>query len=1024
MQDRRSNASSVNLVNLLTHLSLAIAFAEDPISALFENEIRPVLIETCFRCHGDVKASGGLRVDSRDAILKGGDSGPAITLGDSKNSLLIKAIKGHEDVSSMPPVKDKSLRPDQVAAFEKWIEASALWPTTTQKFVRQKHWSYEPVTKPSLPAIRDGAQVTSPIDRFVLAKLETVGETLSPIADKRTLIRRATFDLIGLPPSPSEIDAFLKDVSPQAFNHVVDRLLDTPQYGERWGRHWLDVVRYADTAGETADYPVPLAWRYRNYVIDAFNHDKPYDQFLMEQIAGDILAKQGTLEQYAERVIATGFLALSRRFGFDSENYHHLTIQDTIDTLGQSVLGLSIGCARCHDHKFDAISMKDYYGLYAIFDSSRYAFPGSEQKQKFRSMVPLIPETESHTQWQAFERRVATLVSTVERGKLSAPAAILRSLNEMDGDFEMQAPAAGGSNGVLVSPWLYEGKIAVTNGAQSPYKFLYSGGKAGVSIAGDAGRYRISQSLPPRSSTRPGQIHFNMDVRVSDSSDKTHGSHEVWLGSLPSTPALRMAISSRSVSLWRDEGWEEVADLVPNQWQSIQLRIDMENHSVCGAVRMPSKELLFQRPLLGNWNGKLNYLVIQSQQDKQIDAPRWEFDNIGYQEAEIQGVLLPSATGQTTEELDVAAMRSRAEQALMELKALLTDGPFPMAYAMSEGTPHSVPMQLRGEPSQPGEMVPRGWIQTLGGGIPALDATGSGRKELAQWLTRPDNPLTARVMVNRIWQLHFGRGLVATPNDFGLRGLPPTHPELLDYLATDFIASGWSIKAMHRLIMLSSSYQQASKMKDVPGDAETWADAVTHGSHSQWYGRFARRRLTAEEIRDSILAVSGELESTPLQGHAFPSPLQWGFTQHAPFSAVYDHNHRSVYLMTQRLKRHPFLALFDGPDPNATTPDRLGTTVPTQALFFLNDPFVHAKSSAWAERLQSQVSDRAGQIDLAYQTAFSRNASSIEIAEATEFLSAYQNELRSEGREDDSHRLALDAFLRTLLGSNEFLYVD
>jgi hypothetical protein len=315
-------------------------------------------------------------------------------------------------------------------------------------------------------------------------------------------------------------------------------------------------------------------------------------------------------------------------------------------------------------------------------------------------------------------------------------------------------------------------------------------------------------------------------------------------------------------------------------------------------------------------------------------------------------------------------------------------------------------MQMRGEPDQLGNEIPRGFIKVLGGGPLPAETAGSGRLELAEWLTRPDHPLTARVMVNRIWQYHFGRGLVKTPNDFGVRGLLPTHPELLDHLATQFIRSGWSVKAMHRLIMLSATYQQAS-ISDV----------------TDLYDSFPRRRLSAEEIRDSILAVSGELDSTPAREHPFPSPVGWGYTQHGPFSAVYDHNKRSVYLMTQRLKRHPFLALFDGADPNATTAERLTTTVPTQALFFLNDPFVHAKAEAWAARLVAADDDDSERIELAWRRAFGRGPTEIERAEASEFLAAYRTVLAA-AKMDNVEVRSLAAYLRTLIGSNEFLHVD
>ncbi len=443
----------------------------------FEAKIRPVLIGTCFPCHSKTKASGGLQVDSRQKLLTGGDSGAAIVPGQSANSLLIKAIQRHEDVSPMPPDNEKALRPDEVSNFVQWIEVGALWPTDSPGFGTAEHWAYAPVRDPVLPEVQDKSWPQTSIDFFVREKQESSGVQPAPSASKRELIRRATFDLTGLPPTPEEVQSFVNDPSPNAVEKVIDRLLNSPAYGEHWGRHWLDVVRYADTAGETADYPVPNAWRYRNYVIESFQNDAPYDEFLREQIAGDILAEQDPGQRYAPRITATGFLAISRRFGFDSENYHHLTIQDTIDTLGQTVLGLGLGCARCHDHKFDAVSTDEYYALYGIFDSSRYPFSGSEQKQQVRSLAPLIPPSNSRENWRNYEARIATLSNRLASLKRPVPVAVLRSLHEIDGDFELQAPASGGSNGVLVSPWSYEGEISVSTAAQSPFKNLYPTGR-------------------------------------------------------------------------------------------------------------------------------------------------------------------------------------------------------------------------------------------------------------------------------------------------------------------------------------------------------------------------------------------------------------------------------------------------------------------------------------------------------------------------------------------------------------------
>ncbi len=368
-------------------------------TADFENRVRPLLLDRCVKCHGPGKQESNLRLDSRAAMVQGGDSGPAIVPGKPGESLLVKAIK-HEGDIQMPP--KSRLTDAQVATLSQWVAQGAPWPAGdagaairhgTITAQDRAFWSLQPIRPGPAPEVRDRAWVRTVVDRWILAELESRG--IHPVrpADRRTLLRRATYDLTGLPPTPGEVNAFLADDAPDAFARVVDRLLASPSYGEHWGRHWLDVVRYADTAGETADYPVREAFRFRNYVIDAFNADMPYDQFVREQVAGDILADGTNGPAYARMVTATGFLALSRRFGFDSENYHHLTIQDTIDTTGQAFLGLTIGCARCHDHKYDPITARDYYALYGIFDSTRYPFAGSEQKPDMRSMASLRPRT-------------------------------------------------------------------------------------------------------------------------------------------------------------------------------------------------------------------------------------------------------------------------------------------------------------------------------------------------------------------------------------------------------------------------------------------------------------------------------------------------------------------------------------------------------------------------------------------------------------------------------------------------------
>ena len=1240
------------------------ALVADDRADFFESKIRPVLVGTCFRCHGDTKTSGDLRLDSRSDMLKGGESGPAIVPGDPGASLLIRAIQRLEDVSAMPPGKDKALRPDQVEDFVTWVRTGAEWPEKSAKFETSRHWAFEPLGKVMIPEVRNKAWVRNPIDAFVLAKQESKGLQPGGQSDKLALIRRATFDLTGLPAAPSEIDAFLADSSASAFDKVVDRLLKSPAYGERWGRHWLDVVRYADTAGETADYPVPLAWRYRNYVINSFNADKPYDEFVREQIAGDILAEQGGPENYAERVTATGYLAISRRFGFDSENYHHLTIQDTIDTVGQSVLGLSLGCARCHDHKFDPVSVKDYYGLYGIFDSTRYAFPGSEQKQKVRSMLPLVSRAESGQKWREYREKIAALSGQIGDQNSMGSGAILRSLFEIDGDFELQAPAAGGSNGVLVSPWLYEGQVALTSAAQSPYRNFYSTGKVGVSLPEGVTTYKIRQAIYPKhDGQKSGPFYLNLDFRMGPRKmADANGKHGFQLGDASGKPVVELLFAAESLSLRTGNVEKLVAPLKSSEWYNLQLKIDLNQRSLSLKVGVPgSVSEVLNQPIPSGNASAIELLEFRSEGSSGAKWSSMEFDNLGLQEQPIPNVSkeIPGMANQAGR-IDVGGLQSRlkllsgidgdcemqvkgsppsapwnsgpnsvvkisdksqspfqniypmgtlglqmpnrseydglgmslttpktddqgrlhiafdfrcastaaggggswryyighgpgnsaavelyfngtsffqrsgdareavapiqvgqwyqvqiilntrektytgsissassksefkgktstgwdgvtdytfvdsyghlggvrpaldfdnftvGERALpalserrvemaqgadkgrraevseirkklaeeemrvnrlrQELAKVVVEGPVAMTYGVVEGTPHNAKIQVRGEPDKPGLEVPRSFVKVLGGETLPPAAKGSGRLELAYWLTRADNPLTARVMANRIWQYHFGRGLVGTPNDFGLRGLPPSHPELLDYLASEFIRSGWSMKAMHKRIMLSATYQEST----ISADSAT-TDAI--GDTSDLYLNFTRRRLSAEEIRDAILAVSGELDRTPGQEHPFPAPNTWGFSQHGPFSAAYDHNKRSVYLMTQRLKRHPFLGLFDGADPNTTTASRLVTTVPTQALFFLNDAFVHEKSEKWASRLIKEQSETARRIEKAWRTAIGRSPSSTEEAEAVAFLSAYGAELGSKNLDQIEMR-SLAAYLRTILGSNAFLFLD
>jgi hypothetical protein len=838
---RRDDMTRMTLLGLL--LLAAPTRGQTPSTdadTLFESRIRPVLVDTCFKCHGGKKVSHGLRVDSREALLKGGDTGPALLPGDPDRSLLVQALRHTHDSIKMPP--GQRLPDAVVADFATWVKQGAVWPKTAssqaQPFPSQRHWAFQPVTRGSPPPDPSGWS-DHPIDRFVMARLRD--QHLQPVglADKRTLLRRVTFDLIGLPPTPDEVADFLADHSPAAFAKVVDRLLASPHYGERWGRHWLDVVRYADTAGDNADYPIPEVRLYRDYVIDSFNADKPYDQFVQEQLAGDLLAKQGPRDRYTERVIATGFLALSRRYATAPYEFWHLTMEDTIDTTGRAFLGLTLRCARCHDHKFDPITTEDYYALYGFFASTQFPWPGGEEfasKQFPRQhFAPLLPPEEAAPLQASFQQKLQQLDTELRRTEKESPLA--KRLAELNRQLEAKA--------------------------------------------------KQLQELEAR---------------------------------------------------------KQNAEALKAEWAALQKERDASN---------------------GQLQARLNQL-----------------------------------------------RRDRGNLVKPGLPANL-----PGAYAVQDGQPVDMYVHLRGEVEQHGPIVKRGVPRFLAGDQPlAIPAGASGRLQFAQWLTRPEHPLTARVMVNRIWQHHFGKGLVTTPSNFGLHGEAPTHPELLDWLAARFIESGWSIKAMHRLILLSKTYQLASSHDD--------RNAATDPAN-RWYWRFDRRRLDAEAIRDALLLVSGKLDRTRPGAHPFPPIAKWTWTQHTPFKEVYPSYHRSVYLMTQRFQRHPYLALFDGPDTNTSTEQRTSSTVPQQALFLMNNPFMVEQAEGLARRVIGVSNDPVRRIDSAHQWAWSRPPQPVEIEKAIRYLTAYEQQLAKTNVSGERQELeAWTSFGRILLSANEFVYLD
>ena len=824
-QGGAANFSGIELWNGLHDGSAPWELTPDGV-AFFESRIRPLLIQHCYECHSaeSKEVQGELLVDSRHGIRQGGSLGPAVIPGDVAKSLLIKAVTYADKDLQMPP--DGKLTEGEIADLTTWVAMHAPDPRSVKTFAPRNanidwekgrdFWSLKPLVAPAVPTVKATDWAANEIDRFVLARLEKQGLTPAADADKRVLIRRVSYDLIGLPPTPEAIDAFLDDESPDAYRKVIDGLLASRQYGERWGRHWLDVVRYSDTAGDNSDFPVPQMYKYRNWVIEAFHRDLPYDQFVTEQLAGDLLGNEpaGTLtpnlspggrgepeggeELRQQRLIATGYIANARRFGSRVDDYpQHLTIEDTLDNLGRTFLATTINCARCHNHKFDPITADDYYALYGIFHSTRYPWPGIELDQQQRNLIPLVSAEEVARIQKEREEQREKLKTEVDRLK------------------------------------------------------------------------QALEALKDKADDDPAKKDAKKDIEIADN-----------------------ALS-----------------------------------------------------------------------DHEQAAPTYE-----------------------------------------------------LAYAVAESpTIEDVAIQLKGDPARPGLVVPRRFLEVLHGTKLAEDDRSSGRLALAKWITDPANPLTARVMANRIWQGHFGKAIAATPNDFGRQGKPPTHPELLDWLATRFIASGWSVKALHREIMLSRTYCMSSDRS---------AAAIAHDPGNDLLASYPRRRLDAEAIRDTLLLLGGNLDPTPGGPHPFPEQQTWKFTQHNPFKAVYETNRRSVYLMTQRIQRHPYLAIFDGPDPSTSTPARLTSTTPLQALYLLNDPFVHAQAKGLAQRL-TERNEPADRVELTYRLALGRPALPHEVVAGTELVSQVRERLRAEAVSDAvANTQAWEAFCRAVFRLNEFVYVD
>ena len=998
-------------------LQAPLAAMAGPPEDHFENAVRPLLSAHCAKCHDDKKQQGGLRIDSRAALLKGGESGPAIVPGKPEESLLIRAVR-HTGELKMP--NGKKLPSDQIAHLEQWVKEGAVWPgpsksaTTTDVMDFGKGlWSLRPVHRIPVPEAANKSWAKTDVDRFILAKLEATG--LSPVgnADRRTLLRRVTLDLTGLPPTPEDITAFLSDNSPEAFSRVIDRLLDSPRYGERWARHWLDVARYADTAGDGADYPTPEAYRYRDWVIDAIQADMPYDRFIRLQIAGDLLSDPSSPD-YASGVVGTGFLAVGKRYGYaPNADFQHLDIADLIESVGRSVLGLSLGCARCHDHKYDPVSMRDYYALYGIFQSSLISFPGGEEHKQPANLVPLVSPMEAKRLDETHAATVSSIRAQVEL--LQGRKAGLDGSEWAGGPdlaFESQVPGKAPGK-----PWLALGANTVTAEAQSPFHHIHPAGKQGIRMAATVPNDGIRMVLPRPMRKQTGRpMHLAIDFRTL-AEPAQPGACRFYFGrGVIESTAIDFSLSARQFAIRQGDGWKVLRTIEPGIWHTLSVSLHPETGVLEGVVGKPGDFTPIRGKILPNWNGVIDTFICDGLGHLPGKVCTHDLDNIALSLEPLHAPGGPAVqkspiTPEAKKEL--SRIEGELASAQKDLAAAVSQKPYPSAYASAEGKTVDARIQLRGEPDKLSDEVPRRFLEILGG---EKASTGSGRKDLARWLTETKNPLTARVMVNRVWQWHFGQGLVATASDFGTRGEAPSHPELLDYLADRFMRGGWSLKSLHRMILLSRVYQLAS-------DPSTEQQAKDPGN--RLLGHFQRRPLDAETLRDQMLFVSGNLDLSRPGRHPFPPESSWGFTIHNPFHAVYDSNHRSVYLMSQRNRRHPYLALFDGADPNLSSAGRLATTTPTQALYLMNSPQVHQQAEAFARRLLSQPGDTPARVRLAVEMTTGHPPGPEGEREILAFLEQVRKKPELEkATASETESKAWNALCRVLLVSNAAMHLE
>jgi hypothetical protein len=901
----------LNVPRCLSALALvglaALPAAADPGTDFFEKKIRPVLTEHCLKCHSAEaekakKLKGGLHLDTRDGVRKGGDSGPAVVPGKPADSHVIKAIKYDGD-TQMPPA---GKLPDAVIAdFEAWVKMGAPDPRTGTGPRKQvglsieegrKFWAYQPVRKLALPAVKAADWPAGDIDRFILAALESKGLKPAPDADRATLARRVYFDLTGLPPTPEQIDAFVYDTNPKAFENLVDRLLASPQFGERWGRHWLDVARFGESL-TLRGFILKEAWRYRDYVIDSFNADRPFDQFVREQIAGDLLSGS-TVADRQRQLIATAFLALGNT-NLEEQDKGQLrmdVVDEQLDAITRGFLAQTVTCARCHDHKFDPIPTADYYALAGILRNAK-AMEHANVSKWIELPLPLVPEDEAA--YKKHDDAVAALQKRIASAKAKA------------GPVAAKVIAVADVPGIVV-----DDVQAKKVGEWQHSKF--SGHYIGDGYVHDQNAGKGEKTLT-----------FQPDLPQP-------GKYEIWLA--------------------YDAGTSRAADVPVTVFSA-----DGEKTVHIDMKKAP--------PIDGRYVSLGEYRVEKNGQGYVIVSTEGTTGHVT-----VDAITFIPADQPAPKKTPGKSKDSDAVKALeAELKHLQEAGPKrPMVMTVvEEAKIEDTKVHVRGSVHNLGAAVPRGFLTVCATGpLPKLPTGQSGRKELADWIASPDNPLTARVIVNRAWNWVFGSGLVRTTDNFGTTGEAPSHPELLDHLSSQFIERGWSMKQLVRSIVLSHAYRQAGSNPR----------AETADPENRLVGRYARKRLEAECIRDAMLAVSGKL-SAERGGPTYPATLA------ADYGYKAADTRRSVYLPVFRNALPEALEAFDFADPSLVTGRRNTSTVAPQALYLLNHPFPAEQAKLAAGRLLAEKhADDAARITRAYRLALGREPTAGEREVATKFL--------------------------------------